>query len=254
MRKPYGGCAHLIQQLYILFLHLPCDGIAHGRPVLMLAAALKYVIFSVQTEALIGIYAEIAETRVVFNAVAQFTADIQLCAHLVKIRIFSAVPEADGRHNYILSGQAIGNNITLGIQHKQFYLPLSAEKHFGLNHTAVPLNGRSYFYRRCTIGTKCKIVVRSQNHIHVPIYAAVERKVGALWIHPSVWRIICRYNKHVLIFQIVGDIGGKCRIAALMPADYRAVYEHLSLGIYRVEQKNAPAALLHILAPHSEYD
>ena len=224
VRQTDGVAAQLTDERHVLVVHLAGDGVADALAILMAGYAVQGIGLVVEEETLLRVGAERADAERNLQFVGHDAVILQLDAAGVEIRIFHAVPavrlfDADDG----IKPRARADGLSLGVDER--------DAHFAAGDAALHADiGRIAVRRGRHADTAgAEIVQREMNLVddqqtNRTINAAVEGEIRLLGIDAVVFAVVGDDDEVICFGKQRRNVHAERGIAAVMDADFPAVY------------------------------
>ena len=230
--KAHGVGAQLLDELHILVVHFPGDGVAQTLAVLMAGNAVQRVGATVQEKALLGVHREAAHAEALGDLVLHRAAAHQTHGAGVEIRVAHAVPQVGVLHRQGGVGAGAGQHGAAGgIGDGDLHLALALDAGLHADVGAAALDGGGDAHAAAAEVIQRDVIFADDQQADIAVDAAVEGEVRLLGVDAVVFAVVRNDSQGVLLCQQGGDVGAEGRVAAVVADDLGAVQGNGGAGV-----------------------
>ena len=223
-----GVRAQLLDELHVLLVHLPRDGVAQAFAVLMAGNAVQRVGAAIEEEALFAVHREAAYAEALADFIHGLAVLDQADNAGVQVGVADAVPQVGMLHGQGGVATPAGQHFpALGIQDGDLNIACAADLGLHADVRVRPLHGRGDLHTGAAVVVQRDVVLTDHQQAHRAVDAAVEGEVGFLGIDRVVFAVVGDDGQFILLFQQGGDVRPEGGEAAVMGCDLGAVQADL---------------------------
>ena len=227
-----GVRAQLLDELHILVMHFPGDGIAEALAVLMAGNTVQRVGAAVKEEALLRVNMEAAHAKALPHLVLYGSVQHQTHRAGVEIGVAYAVPQMGMRKRdrgvTALAGQHLSPG---GIEDRELDLALPLDAGLDGDVCICAVDSRGDLHAAAAQIVQRNVIFADDQQADIAVDAAVEGEVRLLGIDAVVLAVVHRHGQLVLLRQQAGHLCAEGRVAAVMAHDLLTVQRDPCAGV-----------------------